>query len=630
MATRALRNYAIVLILLFSASPVSANQLHQDQIEELSLSKQWRHLLHYHQVGLLSKDSSQVDDPDFFLSADGASNPLSELQATIKAFVSDPNVYGCNYPARYFWIKQTIPDLELQDLSCPDFEKFRDEISARDLTLIFPAAYLNSPSSMFGHTLMRIDSYTKRSDLLSYSINYAANADPNDNELVFSYKGLTGGYPGVFSVLPYHEKVKEYNYLEARDVWEYDLDIETEELDQFIRHVWEVKDTHFDYYFFTENCSYHLLTLLDAASERFDLSKHFKSNVIPADTVRVLNQEGIIQAAKFRPSMQTQLDHRLASSTQSVHSLALALVENHELSVASIIANTKAPQREQAQALELAVALARYRAKKDTNRTAYYNRRSIGLLSQRSKLKVENVFSKTPTPKVRDDEGHRSHRWMLRAGKNARGNYAGLDLRMSYHDFLDPPAGYLYGAQLEIINIKAKYYYDDEALELDQFRAIDIASLSPRNDFVKPISWFVSTGLDRFLYQRDELAPYLRAGPGLSYRLLNSPRTSLISSFMLSTRIVADNDYEKGHTVDSGPRIGLIYQSVSGSLHLDWSRHFKLSGAKLRHNDISLGFSSRLGKHQSLRIGTRYQESRTSDDFKIYDLSGEIAWGYYF
>ena len=77
--------------------------------------------------------------------------------------------------------------------------------------------------------------------LLAYSVNFAANADPEDNELVFSYKGLTGGYPGVVSVLPYFAKTNEYSHMEARDIWEYRLNLSQEEVDQFVRRVGKPK-----------------------------------------------------------------------------------------------------------------------------------------------------------------------------------------------------------------------------------------------------------------------------------------------------------------------------------------------------------------------------------------------------
>lgn len=63
--------------------------------------------------------------------------------------------------------------------------------------MIFPAAYLNSPSSMFGHTLLRIDQADVQSDktsLLSYAINFGAYIEGSDNSILYAWKGLMGGY----------------------------------------------------------------------------------------------------------------------------------------------------------------------------------------------------------------------------------------------------------------------------------------------------------------------------------------------------------------------------------------------------------------------------------------------------
>jgi len=63
--------------------------------------------------------------------------------------------------------------------------------------LIFPAAYLNNPSSMYGHTLLRIDArdQDEKTRLLAYAINYAANTDET-NGILFALNGLIGGYTG--------------------------------------------------------------------------------------------------------------------------------------------------------------------------------------------------------------------------------------------------------------------------------------------------------------------------------------------------------------------------------------------------------------------------------------------------
>ena len=202
-------------------------------VEDLGWHQQWLHLLHYRPHGITSKLKSENDSADFFLHTEGKTDPLKELRAEIELFSllqqQDNQSLQCRFPARYHWLKQFFPNWV--DQSCSELEKWKAELGAHYLTLIFPASYLNSPSSMYGHTLIRLDRKDEnKSKLLSYSVNFAANADPADNELVFSYKGLAGGYPGVVSVLPYYAKVNEYSHLEHRDVWEYRLNLTTEEV----------------------------------------------------------------------------------------------------------------------------------------------------------------------------------------------------------------------------------------------------------------------------------------------------------------------------------------------------------------------------------------------------------------
>ena len=84
---------------------------------------------------------------------------------------------------------------------------------------------------MYGHTLLRIDArdQDERTRLLAYAFNSAA-AVQEPNGLTFAVQGLLGGYPGTFSVLPYYVKVREYTDLENRDLWEYELALETHEV----------------------------------------------------------------------------------------------------------------------------------------------------------------------------------------------------------------------------------------------------------------------------------------------------------------------------------------------------------------------------------------------------------------
>ena len=507
--------FALLLSLSVCLQLQAANQdkpnspiINETTLSDLSKEKAWLDLLHYHKIGLISSLESQADDPAFFFAKTGNKDPKAELAATFNALIpSDysPDSAICRFPARLYWL-QTKGFLSSKNAdNCSKYKNWFKKIDAKSLTLAFPAAYLNSPSSMYGHTFIRINRKSGSNPLLDYSINYAANADPDDNQLVFSYKGLSGGYPGVFSVLPYYQKVNEYSFLEARDVWEYELDLTQEEVEQFVRHAWEIQNTYFQYFFFDENCSYHLLTLLDAASERLNLSDTFSLSAIPADTVRAINDAGLIAKTDFRPSTMSLMSHMLNETDDQIQDKAKILVET-DTPINSLTSDLTST--EQAKMLDLAYQYSRYlsvRKKQDQKRQG---KKAISILSARSKVDETKIFSDYPKPKYRDDEGHHSKRLEASFGQFNEQNFTQLGMRMAYHDRLDNLPGYLKGARLEMFQLKIRHTDIDKGKDttsIEQLSLIDIASYSPRNNFFTPISWEVSTGLKRPEAQHDEL-----------------------------------------------------------------------------------------------------------------------------
>jgi hypothetical protein len=302
------------------------------QRQRLADSRAWFALLHYKPGGLLQQWESQADDAAFFLAADGKYNPQAELVATIRAMaepvLDDVDQHPqCRFPARYHWLQQQLPisAARLPPIDCSSLNEWFDTIRPGSLTLVFPSAYINSPSSMFGHTLLRInpDDHRKDSPLVAYALNYAANADATDSALIFSIKGLIGGYPGVFSIVPYYEKIKEYSDLENRDVWEYELDLTPSELRQLMRHAWEVRYIQFDYFFLTENCSYHMLSLMEAARPGLALTSQFEIKAIPSDTVRAVIEAELVTQVSYRPSSTTILTQHAAQMRADDNSLVI-------------------------------------------------------------------------------------------------------------------------------------------------------------------------------------------------------------------------------------------------------------------------------------------------------------------
>ena len=101
----------------------------------------------------------------------------------------------------------------VKDVPCPELQAYMDKVKPSSVTLVFSSAYANNPGSMFGHTFLRINSslnkktVQEKQDLLDWGISYAAQVPQDENGLVFVFLGLSGGYPGQFSLLPYYAKV---------------------------------------------------------------------------------------------------------------------------------------------------------------------------------------------------------------------------------------------------------------------------------------------------------------------------------------------------------------------------------------------------------------------------------------
>ncbi|HKM37290.1 MAG TPA: DUF4105 domain-containing protein [Thiopseudomonas sp.] len=606
-----------------------------DQLKPIAHSQQWSHLLHYRKHPFSGRYISENDSPNFFLAKDGKTSLVAELQENLEQFLltdtADNQSAQCQFPARYHWVKQQLPELSFTDQSCSDLEQWRDELGAEYLTLVFPASHINSPSSMYGHTFIRLDKKDPTSNkLLAHSVNFAANADPEDNEFVFSWKGLTGGYPGVVSVLPYYAKTNEYSHMEYRDIWEYQLDLNKEEADQFVRHIWETKDTFFDYFFFDENCSYRLLALLDASSERIDVTDDFMFTALPVDTIRALQKRGLVEDTEYRPSAASKMEHKSQQISGPALEQAKKLVEQDDDIQQSL---AEFSEHEQAQILELAYAYARYLAVKKKQANPELRKRTVNLLSARAKLPVSAVFDDVPVPAYRDDQGHLSQRLQFKAGStfsdernSSRSNRLGfvdLNYRAAFHEVMDLPQGFVPGSQIQMGNLKLRLW-DGGAVRLQQFQIVDILSLSHQTHLQQPTAWSVSGGLDRFIGADAELFGYLNAGFGKAW-LTSAGRFYGLAQ----AQLLADNQFHRGAQLSFGPRLGWLWQGdhIQAQLESNWQGLSVID--KTRRTEVSANLGWRLSTNLQLKLEAKSQHFKLHQDTsKQHEVGLGINWYY--
>ena len=578
--------------------------LGQADIQKLAQQREWHILLHYQpsRGGYVS----EVDDPKFFNAFNGKTNPQAELEATLKALFAAPTTQQhpqCAFIARYYWLKQQLnfDPVRLPPQSCPDFEQWFAQLQPAGLSLIFPAAYLNNPSSMFGHTLLRIDqaNQNEQTRLLAYALNYAA-ATEEENGLVFAFKGTMGGYPGVFSILPYYKKVKEYSDLEHRDVWEYQLNFSQAEVYRLLRHVWELDDIYFEYYFFDENCAYHLLSLLEVARHTLHLRDKLPPWVIPADTVRaVIAVPGILKKAIFRPASTTHLHHRLHQFSPKqqdlVYKLATREIEHTDLSALDLTTRTKV--------LEVAYDYLYYQYKgKQANKMGAQHLRK--LLIARSHLPSNIAFSALPVP-LPPEQGHTSFRLTMGLGYDGEEHYQSLQLRPAYHDLLDPEASYTPGAQINFLDLSLRH--QNLKLKLEGLKLIDIMSLTPRDRFFQPLSWKINTGWLRRQLNKGKRSLVYRTngGVGFSYKWLDN----VLGYSFLESSLDIGGKLQHDYALGVGGRLGLFVDVGSR-----WRGHIYTMVQR-----FSLGHTQTV---REMGIEQRFTLSQNS--------SLRLQWGYHY
>jgi hypothetical protein len=263
----------------------------------------WLRLLHYRSEPF-NGFSSEVDGAAFFLSPRGYTDPKAELFATLRAFQrpigNDPERHArCRFPARFHWLDQKLGlSAALPPLRCAKLEAFAARYRPDYVALMYAANSVDNPVSAFGHTFMVLKrAGPARRDV---AVEYTPDTDTH-NPLLYAFKGLTGMYRGRYRFHALSDKARYYLEEEGRDLWEYELALTRAEELQLIRHLWELSFTHFDYYYMSENCSYGMLAVLEAAVPRLELIEHTKFVVAPVDTVRALFETpGLVRNVRHR------------------------------------------------------------------------------------------------------------------------------------------------------------------------------------------------------------------------------------------------------------------------------------------------------------------------------------------
>lgn len=285
------------------------------------------------------------------------------------------------------------------------------------------------------------------------------------------------------------------------------------------------------------------------------------------------------------------------------------------------------PERTRAVVLTAAHDRLRLRAEDDPAE----RERSLALLRARSRVPVRGEgVAPPPPPAVRPDQGHETAALRLGAGVRDGRLFLEARARPAFHDLLDPPGGYLDGAQIRLLDTALRFYPDESEPDLHELMLVDIVSLAPRDALFDPVSWHARTGLTTRLLR----APHgdgvssgklfvAEGGAGLTRRL---GRGWWAHAF-LDGALEASGKLRPGWALGAGARVGL----TAGAAGDRWRLLAEAEALRFVAGDTR----TRLG----LRVAPALRLTRRSGleldlalrrDFRTWWLEGGLYWKRWF
>lgn len=529
------------VLLLASKTPALAAKLDEQKVKTFAQDRQWLRLIH------LAAPNTQVTKGTFYLSANNYRkvNALTELKANLERARSDSE-YRCQFPARDEWLRREFLELSFAVIKpCPELDKWQAAQSINSISIVYPNHSVASPFGVFSHTFLKFNSALwPRDSTLHFALGFAAELDPQDSLVKMAVLGIFGGYTGKYSMTNYFAELNRYGEDEARDIYEYELNLSKAEIRLLLNHIWEIKDAEFNYFFLNGNCSYHLLTLLEVARTELELSSHFNFITLPLTSLKVvLAQEGLLRWQRWIPSKQTR----------------------QEQMTASLSANGRAfyhQWREQKTAAGFAPAL---RGLASADQTVVLNllaettrgeQESTGfrdeVLNLRSQLPPEKSIE-MPLPKEVPEASHGAEAFAIGVGyeHDAEEAWAQLRYRFVLHNIMDPPQSYFRHITFEIGDLRLRYS-GREKFKDSSFTLVNLLILKPWTNEQKGLSWQVRSRVYDFLE-----SPYWQNNIGCgftkNFKALNVYTMGIMDSFF-------DDDEKKGFGVYTGASLGFTFE----------------------------------------------------------------------
>ncbi|MFA6165875.1 MAG: DUF4105 domain-containing protein [Gemmatimonadaceae bacterium] len=385
-------------------------------------------------------------------------------------------------------------------VECPELAAYERRLSATSLSVVFVSSYLNNPASAFGHTMLYLGSGSERSATLSdYSVSFEADIR-GMSAAEYMRRGLFGGLIAEFRVEPLYLRVRRYEREEQRDLWLFPLKLKQEDINQFVRHLWELKGITFQYGFLRGNCAQKILAVVHAVAPAYEVLPYRRAAVLPAEVSRrLVEQIGTAASPTRRPSLWSQYSRQVARLSPEERRQLEAMEASRTvvdgaspatLSAAMLWSEFETPYRAFGRAAEGGA---------DHGDLAW--RRALWA----SRVAAKDAGTSDSTGSEEESgpsllESHEPSSITLRGGyRRGTGSVLNVGARWLLHGAVDPPMGYPAVSGLEVAHVEFGVSEAGE-LVIDEVTALRIEKLAPALGLQSHLAWKFDIGARRLPY----------------------------------------------------------------------------------------------------------------------------------
>jgi len=476
-----------LLLLLTYSDMTHANEqgIHRllQQVDEKKLwdHPYWHKLLHYEQSFFRSSVQSDVVSRDYFLSKEGDKDPKAELRATVRALFKKPDKDRnshpqCRFVSRFYWLRKVLnwEDTHVTQYNCPKYNEWTKNHSIGSISLIFATGFLGSPASFFGHPLLKFNFMDEKSpkSLLDVSVNFGAFTPEQVDPFSYALKGIFGGYQAGFTHMNFFYRNHNYTEIELRDLWEYELKLTQDQVEQIVSHTWDLLGMNFPYYFLADNCASRIAELLEMVID-YELLPRNVPYAIPHTLYDRLVEAKVVKSLQFIPSRKTRMTHKYLYLSKPDQKLVENIIGDNGKIQKSDYENKN--QNQKTRILETLVDYYSYRLVGDKDNIEYKSAKRE-LLIERLKLPPGNQNWGKFEPLA-------PHQWQRPVLTRFSFFYskefdyaASIRLRPAYYDLLAIDMGGLPSGSLSIFDLE--FSFDEDKIWLNFLDIIGIKSLN--------------------------------------------------------------------------------------------------------------------------------------------------------